>query len=220
MKADAPGVSLLALPHLDVGRGRARIDVPVGTTLAEMVGVALPGADPARVRVTIGEHVVAPDIWHRVRPRHGAVVIIRVVPAGDNLRTVLSIAVVVAAMALGQFYAPALAGSIAGAVGATSVGGAALVSAATVQLVQAGITLAATVAGTLLINALVPVRGLGNQDKGPDIYSITGLQNSADPGGVIPSVLGRHRYAPRYAATPFTEVIGNDQYVTAAFLFG
>ncbi len=36
----------------------------------------------------------------------------------------------------------------------------------------------------------------------------------------MPSVLGFHRYAPVYAALPFTEAVGDDRFVTAAFCFG
>ncbi|MGB3445745.1 MAG: host specificity factor TipJ family phage tail protein [Xanthobacteraceae bacterium] len=219
---DGEPVGLLALPHIDPTRGRKRLDVAYGMTLAEMAVVALPGVAMDRVRVSIGEHVIDRAIWHRVRPHHGATVIIRAVPGDDTLRSVLSVAVLVAAVALGQFYAPAIAGSVLGSAfpaGLTGYGALAA-SAGTISTIGSLATAGFAVAGSLLLNALIPVRGLGDQDKGTDIYAITGLKNSANPGGVIPSILGKHRYAPPYAATPFTEIIGDDQYVTAAFLFG
>lgn len=218
VKDGEPCVGLLALPHIDPMRGRQKIDVAYGLTVGEMVVVALPGVAHDRVRVTIGEHVIEPKFWHRVRPRPGATVIIRDVPGDDTLRSVLSVAVLVAAVALGQFYAPAIAG---GLLPASFTGfGAATATAGTLSLVGSLATAGFAVAGSLLLNALIPVRGLGDQDKGTDIYAITGLKNSANPGGVIPSILGRHRYAPPYAAVPYTEVIGDDQFVIAAFLFG
>ncbi len=211
---------LIVLPRLDPTRGRAEMTVVAETSVAEMVALAFPGIPESgcdRIRVTIGEHVIAREAWRHVRPKPGASVIIRAVPGDDTLRSILSVAVMVSAVALGQFYAPMIAGGLFPA-GITGLAGAStLTASATIaSLTTAGFA----IAGSLLLNALIPVRGLGDQDKGTDIYAITGLKNSANPGGVIPSILGQHRYAPVYAATPYTEIIGDDQYVIAAFLFG
>jgi hypothetical protein len=215
---DGEPVGLLALPHIDPTRGRRRLDVAYGMTLAEMAVVALPGVPLERVRVSIGEHVIDRKVWHRVRPHHGATVIIRAVPGDDTLRSILSVAVLVAAVALGQFYAPTLAGSL---LPATFTGyGATVATASTISLVGSLATAGFAIAGSLLLNALIPVRGLGDQDKGTDRFAVTGLQNSSNPGGILPSILGQHRYAPVYAAPPYTEIIGTEQYVIAAFLFG
>jgi hypothetical protein len=111
---DGEPVGLLTLPHIDPTRGRRRLDVAYGMTLAEMAVVALPGVSLERVRVSIGEHVIDRKVWHLVRPHHGATVVIRAVPGDDTLRSVLSVAVLVAAVALGQFYAPTIAGSLLG----------------------------------------------------------------------------------------------------------
>jgi len=219
---DGEPVGLLALPHIDPTRARRRLDVAYGMTLAEMAVVALPGVPLERVRMSIGEHIIDRAIWHRVRPHHGAMVVVRAVPGDDTLRSVLSVAVLVAAVALGQFYAPTIAGSLLGSAfpaGLTGYGTIAA-TAGTLSTIGSLATAGFAIAGSLLLNALIPVRGLGDQDKGTDIYAITGLKNSANPGGVIPSILGRHRYAPPYAATPFTTIVGDDQYVTAAFLWG
>lgn len=219
IKDGEPTVGLLALPHIDPTRGRRRLDVAYGMTIAEMVVVSLPDVKLRdRIRVTVGVHVIAPEIWHRVRPHHGATVIIRVVPGDDTLRSVLSVAVLVAAVALGQFYAPSIAGAL---LPASFTGyGAAVATAGTLSTIGSLATAGFAIAGSLLLNALIPVRGLGDQDKGTDIYAITGLQNSSNPGGVIPSILGTHRYAPVYAAPSYTQTIGDDQFCVAAFLFG
>jgi hypothetical protein len=209
---------LIVLPRLDPARERLEMTVAAGTTIAEMVVLAFPGFPHSaldRVRVSIGEHVIAREAWRHVRPKPGASVVIRVVPGDDTLRSVLSVAVLVAAVALGQYYAPAIAGGLSG-YGGFAIGGITITSSVAASTITAGVA----IAGSLLLNALIPARGLGDQDKGTDIYAITGLKNSANPGGVIPCILGQHRYAPIYAATPFTEVIGDDQYITAAFLWG
>lgn len=212
---------LIVLPRLDPMLGRSEMTVAAETTVAEMVTIAFPGLPASgldRLRVTIGEHVIAREAWQRVRPRPGATVIIRAVPGDDSLRNILSIAVLVSAVALGQFYAPAIAGGI---LPASFTGyGAVAATAGTLSTVGSLATAGFAIAGSLLLNALIPVRGIGDQDKGTDVYAITGLQNSSNPGGVIPSILGRHRYAPVYAAPVYTQVVGDDQYVVAAFLFG
>lgn len=208
----ASDVAILALPHLDPSFGRIEARALPGSSIADMIACALPqavGTVRERLRVTIGEHVILPGLWHAVRPKAGTQVVIRVVPGDDVLRNVLTIAVTVGALALGQFYAPALAGSLLG------FGGAA--SGALTSTLSAAITGSALIAGTLLVNALIPARTNG---KDTPTYAIQGLRNQATPDGVVPSVLGFHRYAPPYAALPFTEAVGDDRYVTAAFCFG
>ncbi|MGY3366194.1 putative phage tail protein [Bradyrhizobium sp. GM2.4] len=215
--------SALFLPYLDAAKGRQTMAMAPGATIADMVAAALPGLPELRrdcVRVSIGEHVVPATLWHRVRPREHATVIIRLVPAGsETLRSVLTIAVLVAAVAVGQFYAPGLAGALLPA-GLGSGIGTAVVAPELVSLTASLVTAGVAIAGNLLLNALIPPTGLGDQETGTSLASITGLQNRANPGGVIPSILGKHRYAPVYAAGPYTEIIGDDQYVIAAFLFG
>ncbi|GJD73337.1 TipJ family phage tail tip protein [Methylobacterium goesingense] len=205
-------IAVLALPHLDPTFGRIEARALPGSTIAEIIARVLPqaaGAVRERLRVFVGEHVILPGLWHAVRPKAGTQIVIRVVPGDDILRNVLTIAVTVGALALGQFYAPALAGSLLG-IGGSVTGG--LTSA-----LSAAITGSALIAGTLLINALIPVR---NKGQDAPTYAIQGLRNQATPDGVVPSILGFHRYAPVYAALPFTEAIGDDRYVTAAFCFG
>lgn len=213
-------VDLLTLPHIDPARGRRRMKVVYGMTVADMVVVAaLPHIKlQDHVRVTIGEHVIDPRVWHHVRPHHGATVIIRAVQGDDSLRNILSVAVLVAAVALGQFYAPAIAGGLLP--GSLTGFGAVAATSSTLSLVGSLATAGFALAGSLLLNALIPVRGLTSNEKDSDIYAITGLQNSSDPGGVIRSILGKHRYAPIYAAPSYTQIVGDDQYVVAAFLFG
>lgn len=218
---DQAASRLIVLPHLDPARGRSEMTVAADTSVADMVMLAFPGIPESgldRIRVTIGEHVIAREAWRHVRPKPGASVIVRVTPGDDTLRSILSVAVLVSAVALGQFYAPMIAG---GLLPASFTGyGAVAATAGTLSTVGSLATAGFAIAGSLLLNAMIPARGLGDKDKGTDVYAITGLQNSSNPGGVIPSILGRHRYAPVYAAPPYTQVVGDDQYVVAAFLFG
>ena len=190
----------------DPGRRRAMIS-PLGCTLSESVALAYPGLPDrlrAQFRLTIDGLEIEAGIWSRVRPKPGTQLLIQPIPAGDSLRNVLTIAVTVAALAAGQFLAPLLVPSL-------------VVGTGGVQLAASAITATTLLAGTLLINALVPPRA---DAKDRPTYAIQGLQNQATPDGVVPLVLGRMRVFPVYATTPHTRAIGDERYVTAGFVVG
>ncbi|MEP3303559.1 MAG: phage tail protein, partial [Roseibium sp.] len=80
------------------------------------------------------------------------------------------------------------------------------------------------VAGSLLVNSLIPpstprVAGTELQAETP-LYQISGWQNQMTPDGVVPSILGKVRVAPVFAAPSYTEIVGDDQYIRALFTFG
>ncbi|MGV2346530.1 MAG UNVERIFIED_CONTAM: host specificity factor TipJ family phage tail protein [Methylobacterium ajmalii] len=185
---------------------------PPGCSIAEIVALAFPGLAEElrdRLRVTIDGRVVPIGMWRSTRPRAGTHLLIQPIPAGDAARNVLTIAVTVGALALGQFYGPLLAGSLLGLPGAAS--------GSLATLLSAGITGTTLLAGTLLINALIPPRA---DAKDKPSYSIQGLQNQLTPDAPVPLVLGKVRFAPPYAATPYTQAVGDERYVVAAFLLG
>ena len=195
---------------LDDLMGRVEAVITPGATLAELVDRMLPDATGplrARLRITIDGHVILAGLWHAVRPKAGANVLIQAVPGDGLLRSVLTVAITVAAIAAGQFYAPALLAAI----GVTA-------TATTTAIASAAITATTLLAGTLLLNALVPPRSGSSSEK--PVYAISGLQNQMTPDGVVPRVLGFVRYAPPYAARPYTQAVGDYRYVVAAFLLG
>ncbi len=220
LPATRDGARLVAQPYLE---GGPRLDMiaPYGASVAECVAMALPGMAEemcARyARVALDGEIVPPDYWPRVRltPRNDnlPVIVITVAPGnGGALRGVLSIAVGVAALALGGVWASPLVGALgfSGVAGATSVAGG-LITATTL------------LAGTLLINSLVPLRRDASTSGGPQsspTYQITGLRNVANPEGVIPYVFGDVVFAPPYAALPYTTAEGGNNYVIALFLIG
>ncbi|KGJ03254.1 tail protein [Paracoccus sphaerophysae] len=179
-------------------------------TIAEMVALSLPdlpAEERQRVRVALvtsqGSQIILPELWARARPRPGVQVLIRVVPGKNALRSVLMIAVTVASIAMGNIWGVQLAGAI----GVSQQVG--------VALVTAGLN----IVGSLLANALVPPPQ-PDEDKRRDRFTITGWRNRYDPGGAVPFVLGTHRYAPPFAATSWSEIVGDWHYVRAAFTFG
>ncbi|RID89673.1 phage tail protein [Gemmobacter lutimaris] len=200
----AARIPVTAARAIDPGFGRADLQVPPGLTLEAIVALALPGLAPEErgaLRVMLvspkGSAVIDPRFWHVVRPRDGVHVVIRLVPGDDALRSILSIVVSVAAVAFG--------GPLAGMLGITSQLG--------VSLVTAGLT----VVGQLLVNALIPPpKPLERENR----YAIGGWRNQVVPDGAVPVVLGRHRYAPPFAAMSWTEIVGDWQYIRSLFCFG
>ncbi|MBN8294742.1 phage tail protein [Rhodobacter sp. NTK016B] len=205
-------VPVLAAPALDPGAARIDVTLPEGLNIAEIVETTLPSAceaDLAHARITLvgprGAQVVERTQWHRVRPKPGIRVVIRLIPGEDALRTILSIVVAVTAVALGTMFGPAV-GGLLGLAGKT---GAAIGTA----LVTAG----ANLLGALLINALIPP---AKPEKERPSYSLSGWRNRLDPDGAIPVLLGQIRYAPPFGALTWTEIAGDTQYLHALFCFG
>lgn len=207
-------VPILAAPHFDPGAGRIEMEAPAGLTLAEHVALALPVAtddDLRQARVALvtagGTEIIERKHWHRVRPRPGVRVVIRIIAGKNALRAVLSIVITVAAIAIGQAWGLQF-GQMLGLSGkaAMAVGTAAL-------------TTGVTVLGNLLLNALIPPVKPESRDI-RNTYSVSGWQNRMDPDGAVPVVLGRMRYAPAFAALPHSEIVGDDQYMRAVFTFG
>ena len=203
-------ISVLAAPLAEPGAGRIDMEVPAGLTIEAIIARALPGGDAEvlHLRVTLstdrGFVVVEPAFYRVVRPRPGVQVVIRVLPGKNALRAILSIVVAVAALALGQIWGATLA----------------LSTGFSVATAQGLIGLGVTLVGNALINALVPPAKPPDADKAKPNYMITGWKNELRPDGVVPDIYGQHRYAPPFAAPPYTEVVGDWLYVRAVFTFG
>jgi hypothetical protein len=199
-----PMLTVTSAPLIDPARERQQISVPAGATIAQIIAIAMPGLTDNgldRLRVTLvtqsGTAVVPRRHWHRVRPHAGVHVVLRLAPGKDVLRQILQIVVTIAAAALGQFWVAPLFGTLGGALA----------------------TAAFTALGSLLINALIPPAD-PNKDAEKPSFQISGFRNRFNPDGPVPMVLGRHRYAPPYAATTWTEVVDDLQYVRALFCLG
>ena len=199
-----------------VGADTKRIDLtaPPGSSIRDMIAVALPGlpeSDFGLLRVSLvndqGMMPVSHDYWPVTRPKVGTRVVIRIVPAKNALRSVLMVVVSIAAIAIGQFWlAPYLVGAGMSTAAAGLIGG----------LVTAGLT----ALGALLVNALIPPTRPKDQDR-KNSYQLSGWKNRV-PGAqdVLPWIAGKHRYAPPFAATSYTEIVGDHQYIRALFTFG
>ena len=205
-------IPVLAAAHFDPGQRRVALEMPAGMTLAGIIGAALPGlpaAETRQLRVTLvtpmGAEVIPAALWGRVRPKAGVRVVIRIVPGKNVVRSILQIVVAVAAIATGAWVAGTLLGLTSGTVA--------------YSLAFAGASLAVTALGQLLINALIPP--VKPEDRNAaNRYTISGLRNRAEPNGAVPFLCGKLRYAPPYAALPYSEVVGDWQYIRALFHLG
>jgi len=204
----AEGAVVIASTRWDPSDRMVQTSAP-DESIAAIIARVLPDADARqldRAEVWIfrgdgtGEAVQVPrHWWHRVYPHEGTIVDIRIPPGGgDVLRTVLLLAVIVVAAIAAPYLAPAFLTAAVGAGAATAI-------------VQAGLV----IAGTMLVNALVPARAptLGSGRQASQTYSIAGTQNPFSPWGVVPALLGRHRVPLPRVTYPMTEAAGDDQYV-------
>lgn len=153
--------------------------------------------------------------WKKRRVREGDLVRFRLLPRGGGggggknpLRTILQLAVTVVAV-IATSFVPTLFPTL-GTVGLAFAKGA--------------VGLAVMSIGTLLTNAIAPVRNSGKslssaRQESPT-YEISAAKNSINAWGRVPAPLGRGRFAPPYAALPYTVVQNDDQYAHALFCIG
>lgn len=144
--------------------------------------------------------------FSRIRVKPGVTVTAIPLLKDNGLKTALSLAVAVAAIVISiAVFGPA------GALGLTGL---------TATIAQAVAATAIITAGSLALNALFPAIAPSDTAAAAQLNSIQGAQNQANPFGAIPVVLGRHRQSPNYAAKPYTEIIGDDQYLRLVFCLG
>lgn len=209
-------VRVIALARAFDGR-RTEREFVAGDTVEDLIDRIYAGVRPKQpliVHLTDDRgSIVLPQFgdggratWRRIRPRAGTTLTIRPRLQKGVGPILIALAAVVAALVLG----PIVAGTLftAGTIGFT------IASA----LVSAGIVLA----GSLLANALFPIRQqqMAANDTFQSLPGISGAQNQAAPHQPVPSILGQHKISPFYAASPYTEIVGDDQYLRLLFAVG
>lgn len=194
---------------------------PLGASVLDIVNEQVPFniRKYTAVVVTINGDVILDTDWHRVRPKLGTIVNIKVVPTGGGggknpLAAILSIAVMVAAPYIGAMYGTTLGLSVMGN-GVLTAGQTTFFN----SIVAAGFS----IVGRMAINALVPppkpTRAVTNPSESPTMF-IEGARNSLNPYGVVPVNLGKNRMFPLQCAKPYTETNGDDQYSRQLFTWG
>ncbi|MCP4536943.1 MAG: phage tail protein, partial [Chloroflexi bacterium] len=137
---------------------------------------------------------------------------------GKNpLRTVLTIALMVAA--------PGLGNALAGAMGLTGSLFAGTLFEIGWGTIMGGLI---TMAGSVLINAVIPspkpsVADFGSVGTSPaasPTYSLSAQGNEARLGQAIPVLYGRHMIYPNIASSPYQEFVNNEQYMYQLHVIG
>lgn len=130
-----------------------------------------------------------------------------VLPAGGGGSNIGRFVATIAVMAFAAWAPAGLFGMTAGTLGAGAVSGA-------IGLV-----------GSALVNAILPATaasmgsGYSTQGASPT-YSVSAQGNSARIGSPIPVQYGRLRAYPDFAAQPYVEYAGNEQYLYQLFCIG
>lgn len=225
---------VVASPHPFSDR-TVDMEMEVGGTVLDLMRAA--GCDKAllgHAHVFITDRAMTRDLayiprenWHRVRPKPGMYLSIRVVPTGGGggggknpLRTILTIAVIAAA-----FVVPQLSVFQFGNLG--NLGGL-LSKDLFLGQILAGV--ATTLVGNAIVNAIAPIQPPKLSEVSGKLFAeatsptltITGSQNRIVAGAPVVSVMGEARLFPmmRTDAPPYTEVLGNEQFLRQFFDLG
>ncbi len=146
--------------------------------------------------------------WDRMLPNGGMVHVIPLPPqsgGGSNpLSMLMMVAIAVAAVYTGGLAAGAM-GFVAGTAGYAAV--------------SAGVSMAVMAAGSMLVNAIIPPKSANvSQGTGTSpTYSLAASGNQARLLEAIPVLYGRMKVKPDLASQPFTEYVGNEQYLYELF---
>ena len=203
-------ISLAAVSH-PLRSGRVDGMVPANMSLAEIadfvkVGSGIVGPLNYDAILTIDGEVIPQELWAVTKPPHGARVEYRAVPRGSFGRALLMIVVIVAAVIVAPYLAPLLP---------TALGAAGSLAAATGIL---------TFAGSMLVNAIFPVRLPQNNQNDPGTADrqnlLQGGVNSANQYGSIPIVLGKFRFTPPVGAINYVESNATTSYLKMLLVWG
>lgn len=203
---------VVACPH-PFRAERIDCSLPAGLSVAEILQrLAPPGALDCCAHVFVDGAPVPLEQRQQLRPRPGQLITVRVVPGvgggkKNPLAVIMSIALIAATPYLGTLVSGKLGLGLV--IGRAGIGvGMALVG----------------IAGQLAIQAIAPPprQKLADFSAGKDApsYSLGGGRNRLSPYDVVPQVLGRHLIVPPYGAPPYTELVGQDQYLRMLFVLG
>lgn len=200
------------------GRDAEVRQVPPGATLQEIVDAVLDGRTGVAVRAYVDGHAIYPRHWRYVRPRPGKHVYVRVVPHGGDGKAggILSIIVGIGLVLLTAvtFGAGAVLGGAAAAVLAGEAGalGALSLSVAGIAAITSGI------ASVLAPPPTTPYDGDIRESR--DSPALAGALNGVRRFAPVPRVFGRCRRVPEFATKPYTEIVGGDTFLRAAWCIG
>ena len=204
---DTGDVSIVACPN---PLKNVRIDghVPANSSINEIVEyIKKEYANDVNVEsnvvIMINGVPVPQDQWD-MKPKDGDMIQYRAVAGKGAFRMLLTIAVVVIA----SIYAPYLVPQ-----GLTGVAAKAALAVATAAI---------SIVGTMLINAIFPIRPPENKDAGTANAQnlLQGGSNQANPYGAIPVVLGKIRFTAPLGAQIYAESNTDTSYLRLLLVWG
>jgi len=194
---------------------RLFVDLPVGMTVEQIVMRFVPTPEYREFcHITISGMPIPREHWRVVRPKVGADVVLNVFPEGPAIALVGAVAGTLAAeAAVGYLIAAEVL--VKGALLTKVVG----------AVISGVVTMAVSAIGGALFGPSAPSNafdgrsGTRSEQESPT-FSITSARNRANRYGPIPAVLGTHKMVPPYGAAPYTEVVGDDQYLRFVVCWG
>jgi hypothetical protein len=176
---------------------RLVVRIMAGQTLDQMIATLVTDeSDREHVNAFIGGDYIQQDLWTKTRPKSGASIYLRI-SLQDPVSMISILASAVAPTIVTALFPTLVAGGLA-----ASIAGAAIAMA---------ITYAAS--------ALFGPRPTQNRTESPS-YNLSAARNGLTPYAAVPVVLGTHRMVPPYGAAPYTEIVGNDQYLRFILIWG
>lgn len=212
--------NLTAIPH-PLQAKSFNETIPAGSTLQEIHDrvVALHNINsevPTKYIMFLNGEPVSQGLWATTKIKDGDKVDYRILAdKGDGLRMLLMIAVMVVA----NMYAPGIGSALAEATTVASVEagtigflGETIVSSTAVAGWTAAANIGIQVVGSLIINAIAPIRPKENNDPGtPNALNLfSGGSNQIAKYAPIPVVLGKLRITPPAAAQQIVEYPNSD----------
>lgn len=199
-------IDIAIIPH-PFSAERIRHTMEAGKSVAGIIRDLQPDAVLAKyAHVYLNGDYIPQKKWEAVRPKAGTSVSIRMVPmgggGGGGAKNALSSVLSIAVMAVAPQFIPAGLGFMG-----LNVSG----------ILTSGVNLLTRLA----LGALAPPpKASLSAPKESQTLFIQGARNQISPFARVPKVLGRHRFVPPLGAQPYTETVGNDQYLRMLFVWG
>ena len=177
-----------------------------------------PGTDAI---ILVNDVPIPREDWETFYPAPGDQIKVLAVPTGrgggkDVLRVVLTMAVIAISWGAGAF--PGIGYLTAQPLGSL------LSSAAFVKYGTMAFSAAYMYGGMMLVNAICPPpkpeRDNSIASESSHSFGLEAAKNTVNHWQPVPLLLGRHKIFPPYGAQPYTEIVGNDQYLRLLFCLG
>jgi hypothetical protein len=167
-----------------------------GITLRQILGNSSNG-----YIINVNGNNVECENWDTQLVETDDLVLIYRLPAGDNGRDILRLFAAIAVLIFANWAAPHLAKVFWGSEAFWS----------------SALMFVGFLALGLLLPPILPLQDNGQRKR---LNSLTGTRNRFAPFAPIPNPYGKHRIYPPIAAVPWTEVIGEDQYLNMIYCIG